>query len=147
MILDLTQLVLFGIACSATHWLIARSEIARPFWSRAGGWLGSLLACAGCSGFWIGGIIGAAGFISPVSLDVAPILYVDIALRALAMAVLGVFVTPVFEGVLLWGLQASALQASEETPPLGSIPEPVTYGNSGAYVTPVDSPIRRKTTP
>jgi hypothetical protein len=143
MTMDVSQLVLFGIFCSAIHWLIARSEIARPFWSRADGWLGRLLACAGCSGFWIGAVIGGAGLTAPLALDVAPILGVDIALRALAHAVLGVFVTPVFESVLLWGLHESAIVVDEpaEPEPTGSVPRSG-FDSGDEIHTPVSNPSR-----
>lgn len=141
--MDTSQLVLFSIFCASIHWLIARSEIARPLWSRAGGWLGRLLACAGCSGFWIGAVVGGAGLTTPITLDVAPILGVDVALRALAHAVLGVFVTPVFESVLLWGLRESAIvadEAAEPEPETGAVPRGFESGDE--IVTPVSNPSR-----
>lgn len=138
MTLDISQLVLFGVFCSSLHWLIGRSEIAKPLWSRATGWFAALLACAGCSGFWIGGILGGAGFVLPVTFNIAPGLYFEIFLRALWHGVLGVFVTPVFEGILLWGLHASALAPEQEDVE----PEPAP-SNRDAMDTPVDSPIRR----
>ena len=142
MTIDVSQLVLFGIFTSALHWLVARSEVARPLWSRARGWLAALLSCAGCSGFWIGSVLGGTGLTTPLTLDVSPILYVDVALRALAHGILGVFVTPVFEGLLLWGLRESALQDDNKPDDVGAVPEPVAQSHS-SVITPVSNPSRR----
>jgi len=129
MTIDLPQLVLLGIVCAATHWLVARSEIARPLWSRAPGVLGRLLACAGCSGFWLGGVAWTLG------IRVTPL---DARYGGLALAmVLGTFVTPIFEGMLMWGLYASAVQDDAPEPPP---PPPVPQES---YITPVDNPSRR----
>ena len=147
MTLDLTQLFLLGLLTSTTHWLIARSEIAKPLWSRAHGWLGKLLACAGCSGFWLGGLFGGSGAAMPV-LSTGD-LVVDVFAQTTFGALFGVFLTPVFEAVLLWGLRESAIAAvgdvvdEEDTVEPGSIPEPAAQNNSGAIITPVDNPIRR----
>lgn len=133
MTIDLAQLVLLGIVCAATHWLVARSEIARPLWSRAPGLLGRLLSCSGCSGFWLGGIAWTIG------IRVTP---PDARHGGLALAmVLGTFVTPVFEGLLMWGLYASALV--EEPEPVVAPMEPPPSPSHDTYITPVDNPSRR----
>jgi hypothetical protein len=130
--IDLTQLVLLGVLSASLHWLIGRSEIARPLWSRAPGFLGRLLACAGCSGFWLSGIAWTLG-VRVVALDARH--------GGLALGmVLGVFVTPVFESVLLWGLRESAI---EPEPDVAPPPEPPSHPSQDSYVTPVDNPIKR----
>ncbi|HEV3059626.1 MAG TPA: hypothetical protein VGY48_15355 [Vicinamibacterales bacterium] len=112
MILDVSQLVLFGLLCASLHWLIARSEIARPFWSRVNGMLGKLLACPSCSGFWLGGFLSGIGVVEPVRIDlVTPT--ADLITHIIVGALLGVFVTPVVEGILLWGLERSAIREAE----------------------------------
>ena len=159
MILDLTQLVLLGILCASVHWLVARSEIAKPFWAYRGHpiWFSKLLACAGCSGWWLGALFGVTSFVAPVGFITGTSntpTWLSLGLlvaQTFVTAVLGVFVTPIFESALLWGLSASALQDSvdgdtpEPAPDTGSVPEHMRTSDS-ALVTPVDSPIRRKTT-
>lgn len=108
MTLDLQQLVLLGILSSSIHWLVARSKIAKPLWSRAKGSLAELLACPSCSGFWIGWALGLIG-LRPVHSG----LVVDLLLSAL----LAVFLTPVFEAVLLWGLHTSAIEVESDKEP------------------------------
>lgn len=150
MTLDLTQLFLLGLLTSTTHWLIARSEIAKPFWSRVHGWYGKLLACAGCSGFWLGGVVGGLGLATPVLSTAPDDLAINFFCQALLSALFGVFLTPVFEAVLLWGLRESAISVGDENDVddvtgefAGSIPEAATQIDSGAHNTPIDSPIRR----
>jgi hypothetical protein len=102
----LDQLFLLGVLSTALHWLGARSEIARPLWSRTHGWLDKLLRCPACSGYWLGGLI-ALGGVHPFG-DAATgwRLLVQLQLSGLAAMVL----TPIFEGVMLWGLRESAIQ-------------------------------------
>jgi hypothetical protein len=101
------QLVLLGILTASLHWLIARASITKPFWdfrwwptrfpvvTVIGLALSMLLACASCSGFWIGLGFGIAG-VRPIGEGV---------LGVLASGCAGILLTPVFEGVLLWGLE------------------------------------------
>lgn len=104
--IDLPQGLGLGVLVAAAHWLVARSTIARPLWSRARGWLGELLACAGCSGWWLG--LGAGiGGLRPVHTGWTP---ADVVASGLG----AVFLTPVLEGVMLWGLAMSAI--SHEDP-------------------------------
>ena len=102
---SIVQLVFLGVLCAGVHWLIARSRIAEPLWSRARGVLAELLECAGCSGFWIGLGLGALG-LRPLCI-VGGLAGDPIA--AVISGILGVFVTPIFEAVLLWGLERSAI--------------------------------------
>lgn len=155
MTLDLTQFFLLGLLTSTSHWLIARSEIAKPLWSRARGWLDKLLACAGCSGFWLGGLFGGFGVATPVLSTAPDDLTVNFFAQAMLCALFGVFLTPVFESVLLWGLRESAVSVGDnktgddETEDdvtdehKGSIPESAARTDSGAHETPIDNPIRR----
>lgn len=100
--LSVVQLIFLGVIAAGAHWIVARSEIARPLWSRAGGRLGDLLACAGCSGFWLGLGLGFVG-LRPFCTD-------HLLLDVLITGILGTWVTPVFETLLLWGLRGSALE-------------------------------------
>lgn len=118
---DLPQLIVFGLLTASMHWLIARSEIARPLWSRASGWFDELLRCPACSGFWLGLGSHLAG-LHPIGGGFA---------ANLLTGVLGTILTPVFESVLLWGLANSAIEEEEPTPDVSS---------SEDAVTPVDRP-------
>lgn len=109
--LALDQLFLLGVFSASIHWLIARSTIAKPLWSRARGTLDKMLRCPACSGWWIGAWLPWAG-IHP--LDGVPLWANNI-----AGALCGVVLTPVFEAVLLWGLERSAVEDEEEPPPTG----------------------------
>ncbi len=108
--LSIDHLVLVGLLCAATHWIVARSEIMRWFWSRTTGMFASLLECPACSGFWIGLSLGAAG-LRPVA-GLHPIL------ETIVTGVLALYLTPIFEGLLVWGLRESAMTVEEEAPPL-----------------------------
>jgi integral membrane sensor domain MASE1 len=110
--LDLSLMLALGLVTAAAHWLIARSSIARPFWSRTRGVFAALLRCAGCSGWWLGLGAGAAG-LRP--LDTAWGVIADTGATGLFAIVL----TPVFEAVLLWGLDVTAIPNEDEqrTPP------------------------------
>lgn len=109
MIVHFDQLVILGILSSSIHWLVARSEIARPLWSRARGWLEKLLRCPACSGFWLGGLITWGGVhpFGDALVTSAPwwMWIVKSQLAGLA----AMFLTPVFEGVMVWGLNTSAI--------------------------------------
>jgi hypothetical protein len=146
MILDLTQLALLGILCASIHWLVARSEIAKPFWSRTSGWLAKLLACAGCSGFWLGAISGVTNLVAPVAFNAVGsptwLSFGFLVAQTFITGVLGIFVTPIFESLLLWGLSASALQDDVDE---DDAPEPAAPRlNQDAIDTPVSNPSRRR---
>jgi hypothetical protein len=103
------DLALLSLLSATIHWTIARSTIMHWFWSRARGRLADLLACPACSGFWIGCCLTAAGIqaVTPVGYpDSWPVAVASI----VANGLLGIFMTPVTEGVLLWGLSVSALE-------------------------------------
>jgi hypothetical protein len=104
MILDVGQLVLLGILSGTIHWLVARSGIARPFWSRATGWANNLLRCAGCCGWWIGLGLGSWGL--------TPLRTGSWIGDVIAAGILSTFVTPLGETILLWGRDGSAIQNS-----------------------------------
>jgi len=99
------DLILFGIMCASLHWLAARSEIARPLWSRVSGWFGRLLACAGCSGWWLALGVSALG-LRPVSHGWRAIL---------VGGVLGAILTPIFEAALLWALDRTHIDIVERS--------------------------------
>jgi len=104
--LNLQHLFLLALLTSSLHWLIARSSAFKPLWSRAPYFLDGLLRCPSCSGFWLGLGMGALGA-RPVTGLPKPV-------EVLIAGLLAVWLTPVAEAVLLWGLEHSAL---EETPP------------------------------
>src|SRR3990167_9222418 len=99
--LNLEHLVLLALLAGPLHWIVARSSITKPFWSRASGLADSLLRCAACSGVWIGLGFSALG-VRPVT---GPLV-----VEHLAAAVLGALLTPVVEAVLLWGIAMSAVE-------------------------------------
>ena len=109
------RLVLLGILCASVHWLVARSQIAKPLWSHATGWVDGLLRCAGCSGWWLGLLWGLAPTLRPVEHGVV---------GWLVTGVLGAFVTPVFEAFLLWGLEASTLEDTDDSQKDNDRPDP-----------------------
>ncbi len=110
--LVVADLFLVGILSAAIHWLIARSYVFEWFWGRTRGFLEKLLACAACSGFWIGIALGLGG--------IRPIIGVDWWAQVAGAGFLALYLTPVFEGVLVWGLNASALGSfsPQESPPV-----------------------------
>lgn len=103
--LALDQLVVLTLLGAPTHWLIARSQAMRWLWSRAGWWDG-LFKCAACSGFWIGLAASAHGL--------TPVTWGWPVLDQVTTAVLSMLFTPVVEGVMLWGLYASAMDDKHE---------------------------------
>lgn len=108
--LNVADLFLVGILGAAIHWLVARSYVFEFLWGRARGFLEKLLACAACSGFWIGVALGLAG--------IRPLVGIAWWGEIIGAGMLAVYLTPVFEGVLVWGLEASAVTISpQESPP------------------------------
>jgi hypothetical protein len=99
--LDLNTLATLGLFSAVIHWLVARARITRGFWGATWlpGWLSELLACAACSGFWIGLGLGLAG-VRPLGYGL---------IGVICSGLLGVVSTPVVEGVLLWGLRATKI--------------------------------------
>jgi hypothetical protein len=108
--LDVGQLALLGLLSTALHWLIARSKIAQPLWSRARGWAAALLACPACSGWWLGLGLGTGG--------VRPVMGSWRIVEVIASGLLAVVLTPIFEGVMLWGLERSAIEQEEPDEPV-----------------------------
>lgn len=108
MILRVDQLVLLGVFSASIHWIIARSTIGKPLWSRARGKLDELLRCPACSGFWISAGLTTAGV---QAVDGLPWL-----VTPAAGGLLGVALTPVFEAVILWGLERAAIEREEDPP-------------------------------
>ena len=125
--LDFNQLALLTLLATAVHYLVARSSIMQWFWdlrwwpiARARYRLpdlsprepirnqlreafGNLLACAACSGFWLGLAGGVAG-LEPIHYGHGSLINV------LAGSTLcGVVLVPILEGVLLWGLTRSRI--------------------------------------
>ncbi len=106
------QLVLLGLLAAPLHWIVARSEIARPFWSRLAGWPAKLLACPACSGFWLG-LALAVGGVRPVDITWPLGHQAVLTAEILAAGVLATFMTPVVQAVMLLGLHYSAVPAPE----------------------------------
>lgn len=124
MTIDLPQLFVLGLVCASAHWLIARSHIAEPLWSRARGWLGALLRCPACSGVWLG--------LGCVVMGIRPVGHGVVA--GFVTVMLTAILTPVFEAVMLWGLERSAIEEEEVPPPSPDV------SSSEDAVTPVDRP-------
>lgn len=122
--LHVEDAVLVGIWCAAVHWTVARSTVCRGFWSRARGRLKALLECPACSGFWLG--------LSAWGLGIRPVPDAHTFVSVGVCGALGLWLTPIFEGILLWGLDMSSLESStldqqEETelaPPFPQSPPP-----------------------
>lgn len=70
------------------------------FWGRLKGGPAALLACPACSGFWIG--LTLAVVLRPATSGT---LWLDVLVNGFA----GLYLTPVAEGVLLWGLATSEI--------------------------------------
>jgi hypothetical protein len=102
----LDQLVVLGLLTASMHWLVARSTIAKPLWSRARGPLAELLKCAGCTGWWLGLGCGFAGL--------RPIVAHYQVVSIVVAGVLGAILTPIFEGVMVWGLLQSTIDESDD---------------------------------
>lgn len=110
MTLDVRQLVILGLLSASLHWIVGRSKLAQPLWSRARGWFGALLSCPACSGFWLGLGLGAAGARPVGGLSHR---WHDAAAITVA-GLLAVVITPMVEAVFLLALQHSAVP---EMPP------------------------------
>lgn len=106
MILHVDQLFLLGILSASIHWILARSTIAKPLWSRARGKLDELLRCPACSGVWIGAGLTAIG--------IQPLDGISWWTRDVAGGLFGAALTPVFEAVILWGLERTAIEREDE---------------------------------
>jgi hypothetical protein len=130
MTVDLSKLLLLGLLCASTHWLVARSEIAKPLWSRARGFLSRLLRCPACSGCWLG-----FGY---VAVGLRPLGNGFIA--GFATVVLAAILTPVFEGVMLWGLRESAIEEDEDVQPRQAVLRQADGPSSEDAITPLDRP-------
>jgi hypothetical protein len=137
--LNVEHLVLLGLLTAPTHWIIARSEIARPFWSRLRGFPAKLLACPACSGFWLALVLAAFG-VQPVTVLCPSKLGAGIAMF-LASGVLGTLVTPIMQAVMLLGLHYSAMPAAPDTN-TEAVPEAVPVPNA-----PEESPTPPPTSP
>lgn len=135
MTIDLSKLFILGLLTASTHWIIARSAVARPFWSRTRGFFDELIRCPACSGFWLGVLFGIAGL--------RPFAFHDRVTSVMATAILATILTPVFESALLWGLSRSAIPAREE---VGAVPDEEVDAseretpNTGDAITPLDRP-------
>lgn len=114
MTLNLNTLIFFGLLTAGIHWLVARSSITKPIWSKATGKLDGLLRCAGCSGFWLGLALWIIG-VRPIDGGIV------LARAFLLTGVLGAALTPVVEAVVLWGLAETAVEAPAESTPSESV--------------------------
>jgi len=98
-----STLATLGVLTATLHWLAARAKITKRFWDAA--WLPAsvdgLLRCPACSGFWLGLGVGLWG-VRPLRTGAA---WLDV----LTAGVCGIFMTPLFEGIILWGLDRSSL--------------------------------------
>ena len=102
MIFHVENLLLLGPLLAAVHWTIARSEIGKPVWSRAKGRFKKLLECPACSGYWLGLVA------PPLVFEGNPWVC------HLIQGLLGIWITPVFEAILVWALEYSAILDEED---------------------------------
>lgn len=107
--INFQQLFILGLLSATIHWIIARASITARFWrllwlphGMLREFLNELLSCPACSGFWIGIALGLNG-LQPIQGS----FYV---VCVLATGFASLFLTPIFEGVFLWGLRASAIE-------------------------------------
>jgi hypothetical protein len=105
--LNWNQLATLGIFSAVIHWVVARAKITKPFWELS--WLpigrefvDGLLSCAACSGWWIGLGLGWGMRLTPFLTGSA---FWDV----IGAGIAGVFVTPLVESMLLWGLNHSKI--------------------------------------
>lgn len=105
--IDWNQLVTLGVLAAVIHWLVARAQITQHFWRLE--WLpvgrdfvDGLLRCAACSGWWIGLGLGWGRHLVPFQMGSA-------FWNVVGAGLTGIFVTPIFESVLLWGLEKSRI--------------------------------------
>ena len=105
------QVILLGMLTSAGHWILARSSIMYWFWGRMTGRVDELLRCPACSGFWLGIAAWWCG-IRPIDAFMP-----WQALSCIGTGILGTFITPVMEGVVLWGLSRAAIvERTDDSP-------------------------------
>ena len=134
MMLNLQHLVLLGLLTAGLHWLFARSSVMEWFWGKLtpDGAVANLVDCAACSGFWLALGVWAMG-VRPLAGIVTwwPV-------EGVLTGVLGIALTPVIEGVILWGLAITAIEeevhhdegdekrkdAAEPAPPVPPLPPP-----------------------
>ncbi len=119
MTLNIQHLLLLGVLSASLHWILARAEITRFAWSRAPRWLDKLLRCPACSGWWLGLGLGLLGVHPVQQAGWVGGWFVEFACPGL----LAVWLTPVFEACLLWGLAHSAVQEAESMQ--GAVPAAV----------------------
>lgn len=106
MSLNFQHVIILAILSAVLHWIFTRAEITRPLWSKLPPFLDKLARCPACSGYWIGWALGLAG-VSPVDGFSWPA-------SAALTALFAVFLTPVTEAIMLWGLEHSAIEDSGE---------------------------------
>lgn len=102
-------LLIFSVLATALHWTVARAEITAPLWSRAHGWLGALLRCPACSGFWLG--------LGLYTCRVRPITFEAFGWGPeMAMhGFLGLFVTPILEALFVTTLAIAAIPDADQS--------------------------------
>lgn len=105
------ELIVFGALCAGTHWIVARSTIMHWFWSRAARLqtLDTLLRCPACFGWWCGLAWGG--------LQVYPVNVGSVYLNLVIAGVLGAFFTPIFEAIMLTGLNRATINGIDEDAP------------------------------
>jgi hypothetical protein len=111
--LDPVALGLLVIFAAMIHWIVARSEIAQPLWSRARGKLDRLLRCVGCSAVWLGLGMGTLG-LRPVHWAVLDHwTWVAVGADVVSAALLAAFGAPIAQATFLWAKDATAIPDPE----------------------------------
>lgn len=60
--MSFASLILYSMLTSTLYYLLVKATITEFLWSRYPEWLDDFLACAACSGFWYGLLVGVMGF-------------------------------------------------------------------------------------
>lgn len=98
-----STLATLAILTATIHWIVARATITKRFWGAVWlpSWLDELLRCPACSGFWLGIGLGLAGL--------RPLVTGSWIANVLIAGLVGVWGTPVVEGILLWALDRTKI--------------------------------------
>jgi len=111
--LDATSLALLVVLAAIGHWLVARSEIARPLWERAHGKLDRLLRCVACTAVWLGLGLGVAG-LRPVRWVVFDHWrWLQASADVATSVLLAAFGAPIAQAVFLWARDMTAIPDPE----------------------------------
>lgn len=100
------DVVIFALLCTACYYLLARAEITRWFWQPLDEvrFIGPLLRCPACTGFYLGAVLG--WYVHPVSMSMRWFAPVEFTVQC---ALLGMVCTAIGWGCMKWGLDRGAV--------------------------------------